>query len=222
MLWLLNYVVLDYDLQFGAAGMLFDLLHRLGLESPPPRNLLMKVTWSLGCLTVYFIIPGLFTRFVLKKPLSYLGISPAGFLKHFGLYLLLFLPVAASVVVVSYRAEFQATYPFYHNPASLWHLVAWDLFYAVQFFGLEFFFRGFMLAGWKERIGWRAVLFMIIPYCMIHFPKPSLEALGAIVAGSVLGILALRTRSIWGGVCIHVAVAWSMDVASLWQRGWFR
>jgi len=59
---------------------------------------------------------------------------------------------------------------------------------------------------------------MLIPYCMIHFQKPLLETFGAIVAGLILGLLALRTRSIWGGATIHVAVATSMDVAALIQR----
>jgi membrane protease YdiL (CAAX protease family) len=60
---------------------------------------------------------------------------------------------------------------------------------------------------------------MVVPYCMIHFGKPFLEALAAIAAGIVLGTLALKTRSIWCGVLIHVSVAISMDVAALVQRG---
>ena len=78
-----------------------------------------------------------------------------------------------------------------------------------------------MLGELKYRYGWKSILFMVVPYCMIHFPKPALEALAAIIAGTVLGILALRTRNIWGGVLIHVAVAVWMDMASLIQRGWF-
>jgi len=50
---------------------------------------------------------------------------------------------------------------------------------------------------------------------MIHYGKPVLETLGAIVAGTVLGTLALRTRSIWSGFLIHVTVAVSMDIAAL-------
>jgi len=54
---------------------------------------------------------------------------------------------------------------------------------------------------------------------MIHFPKPWLEATGAIFFGLFLGILALRSRSIWGGVAVHTGVALSMDIAALLQRG---
>ena len=58
---------------------------------------------------------------------------------------------------------------------------------------------------------------MIVPYMMIHFPKPWLEASGAIFFGLFLGVLALHTRSIWGGVLVHISIALSMDIAALLQ-----
>jgi membrane protease YdiL (CAAX protease family) len=56
---------------------------------------------------------------------------------------------------------------------------------------------------------------MVVPYCMIHYGKPMPETLFAIVAGLVLGTLALRTKSIWLGVLIHISVALTMDILSL-------
>ena len=70
-------------------------------------------------------------------------------------------------------------------------------------------------------MGAYAIFAMIVPYCMIHFGKPFLECLAAIVAGTVLGTLALKTRSIWCGVLIHVSVAWTMDLLSLWHTTGF-
>ncbi len=58
---------------------------------------------------------------------------------------------------------------------------------------------------------------MTIPYCMIHFGKPMPEALGAIGAGVVLGLLSLKTRSIWLGAAIHIGVAWTMDALAIWH-----
>ena len=58
---------------------------------------------------------------------------------------------------------------------------------------------------------------MTVPYCMIHFGKPMPETFGAIGAGVVLGFMSLKTRSIWLGAMLHVAVAWSMDAAALWR-----
>ena len=45
--------------------------------------------------------------------------------------------------------------------------------------------------------------------------QPSL--VGELIAGIVLGTLAMKTRSIWSGFLIHVSVAVSMDVAALLQ-----
>jgi membrane protease YdiL (CAAX protease family) len=60
---------------------------------------------------------------------------------------------------------------------------------------------------------------MVVPYCMLHFQKPGLESVGSIIAGGTLAIVALRTRSIFAGMAIHIAVAWTMDWLALWHRG---
>jgi membrane protease YdiL (CAAX protease family) len=56
---------------------------------------------------------------------------------------------------------------------------------------------------------------MVVPYNMIHYGKTLSESLGAIFAGIILGTIALRTRSIWGGVFVHVAVALTMDFLTI-------
>jgi membrane protease YdiL (CAAX protease family) len=60
---------------------------------------------------------------------------------------------------------------------------------------------------------------MLIPYCMVHFQKTAAESLGSLVAGVLLGWMAMRGRSLWGGALLHWAVAVEMDVLSLIQRG---
>jgi membrane protease YdiL (CAAX protease family) len=60
-----------------------------------------------------------------------------------------------------------------------------------------------------------AIAVMVIPYTMIHFPKPWLEATGAIAFGFFLGLLALRSRSMIGGFAVHAIVALSMDLFAL-------
>jgi membrane protease YdiL (CAAX protease family) len=121
-------------------------------------------------------------------------------------------------VAVSFDPEFQRYYPFYRQSHRSWiELVAWELLYAAQFFSLEFFFRGYWLTATRRALGSQAIFAMVVPYVMIHFGKPFPETLGAIVAGIVLGTLAMRTGSIWSGFLIHVSVAVSMDAASLLQ-----
>ena len=89
----------------------------------------------------------------------------------------------------------------------------------MQFAALEFFFRGFLVHGLVPRFGYLAVVVMVVPYNMLHFGKPMPEALAAIVGGLVLGTLALRTRSIWWGAALHIAVAATMDVLALGHIG---
>lgn len=92
------------------------------------------------------------------------------------------------------------------------------MLYALQFIALEFFFRGFLLHGAQPTLkSTNAIWLMCIPYLMIHFPKPWLEAVGALPFGLLLGWLALRSRSIWGGALVHITIAFSMDFFALWR-----
>ena len=76
-----------------------------------------------------------------------------------------------------------------------------------------------MVGALRRTMGAGAIFAMAVPYCMIHYGKPYFEAQGAIVAGVVLGSLAMRTRSIYAGFLVHITVAVSMDLLSLWKRG---
>ena len=121
-----------------------------------------------------------------------------------------------AVIIASHTPSFRHTYPFYRLAnRSGFDLWAWEALYAAQFVSLEFFFRGFILQGLRRALGSNAIFVMIVPYCMIHYGKPLPETLGAIGAGLILGTLAMRTKSIWGGVLIHIGVAMTMDVLAL-------
>lgn len=184
-------------------------------------RLIENITWSLGCFFCYFLVPAVVIKTVFRERLRDHGLAGGGFWRHLWIYAILFAPVGILVWMVSYSDAFLQRYPFYSRPAGLTDFLVWEAFYGLQFFSLEFFFRGFVLRGLAPRIGRYAIFMMVVPYTMIHFQKPFLETLGAIVAGTVLGTLALRTKTIWGGVAIHVAVAWSMDVAAVIQKGGF-
>lgn len=153
--------------------------------------------------------------------LAELGLSLRGFSQHVWVYGVLFAPVLVAVVIVSFTEEFSTYYPFYSEAhRSLFDFVVWEAFYIAQFFALEFFFRGFMIQPLRKVMGSSAIFAMMIPYVMIHYGKPILECFAAIIAGVVLGTLAMRTRSIWAGFLIHVSVALSMDIAAIWQTHW--
>jgi uncharacterized protein len=126
------------------------------------------------------------------------------------------------ILVASLLPGFQAKYPFYQlvENESIWpYLAVFWILYALQFVALEFFFRGYLLFGLSPRLGIAAVFVMVVPYTMIHFTKPLAEALSAILGGTVLGFLSLRTHSVWWGAALHIAIAMTMDVLALWHAG---
>lgn len=203
----------------GFIGLVSDVSPDAGAALQPFRPLLRIIIWSLGAFTAYFCVPALVVTRLFGHRLSDYGLSFKGIRGHLWVYFVLFLPVFGMVLMVSSAPDFQAKYPFYRDPVGITDLVIWECFYGLQFFSLEFFFRGFLIHGLKDRMGRYAIFVMVVPYTMIHFSKPFYESLGAVGAGSILGLLSLRTGSIFGGWLIHVGVALSMDIAALLHRG---
>ena len=179
-----------------------------------------KAWWAGWRLVGYIVVPAFFIHFVMKERVVDYGLSLKGVRDHAWIYGLGFGIVVIAVFFVSFDETFQRKYPMYeHAGRSVQDLLIWELMYAAQFFALEFFFRGYWIKTCERVMGGHAVTCMIVPYCMIHFGKPWPETIGAILAGLLLGTLVLRYRSIWAGVVVHVSVAISMDVMSLWQKG---
>jgi len=180
--------------------------------------------WVLVLCTFYFVIPVLWIKFFLKEPISDYGLKWKGVFKEYRIYFLMLCIMIPLVAFFSTTASFQVKYPFYElSPGEKLapYFWIWEGLYFLQFFALEFFFRGFMVHGLKHRFGIYSVLVMTIPYCMIHFGKPLPETVAAIAAGVVLGALSLKTRSVLLGVCIHYSVGLIMDLAALYHKGYW-
>ena len=177
--------------------------------------------WWTGChLLTFIVLPWLVIRFMFRERIVDFGWRWNLVGEHWRGYLLLLSPILVFVVLVSMGEDFVEHYPFYRHAGRSWlDLLLWELLYLSQFVFLEFFFRGFMLNALRPAMGANAVWVMCVPYLMIHFPKLWLEATGAILFGLFLGILALQSRSIWGGVLVHAGVALSMDLAALLRKG---
>jgi len=180
------------------------------------------IYWVSIVILFYCIPPFILIKWVFKEGLNEYGLSFKGAFTDYKVYLLMLCVMIPLVLFFSRTESFQSRYPFYdigEGESVYPNLLIWEVFYFVQFFALEFFFRGFMLHGTKQRFGFYSVFVMTIPYCMIHFGKPFPETIAAIIAGIVLGILSLKSRSIWLGVAIHYTVAITMDVCALYQKG---
>lgn len=180
--------------------------------------------WALAGFVYYGVLPPLVVKFVFRERLADYGLKLRGAFTDGWVYLVMLAVMAPLVWAMSFNPHFQATYPFYTHPKGtpLWpNFWRWELAYGMQFVGVEFLFRGFMIHGLRRRFGAYSIVIMTVPYCMIHFAKPLPETLASILAGLVLGFMSLRMCSVVLGVAIHMSVAMSMDFASMWQKGWF-
>jgi len=177
--------------------------------------------WVLARIFGYVLLPILTWKVLFPKVrVLDMGLHTKGFFSHIGLYALCLGVVLLAMVFVGQNADFAAYYPFYHAASRSWFdLLVWESIYFLQFFGLEFYFRGFLLEAFRYRMGSAAIFVMAVPYCMIHFGKPYLETHGAIIAGIVLGSLAMKTRSIYAGFLVHITVAGAMDLMALYGKG---
>lgn len=189
-----------------------------------PDNNLPALVWWVAIVTVfYFVIPVLIIKLAWKENLADFGLkfsSEAGFGRLLAACVAVMLPLT---YFMSLTAGFAAKYPFlqiYNGEPYIGRtLLIWELIYFIQFFGLEFFFRGFLVHTLKRSLGLYAIFVMTVPYCMIHFGKPPAETISAIIAGIFLGWLSYKNGSIWLGLILHCVVAFSMDVLALWNKG---
>lgn len=183
-------------------------------------GLLSLSHWVGFCVLGYVVVPVAYLKLTRRRLRDY-NLGFAGLWQHIRLYAVLFGLMVPIVVWASTWNAHQSIYPFYKQSGRSWlDLLAWQALYFTQFCALEFFFRGFLLQGLRRWVGYAAVFIMLPPYCMIHFfGKTFPESMASLVAGVILGTLAMRYRSIWGGALLHWFVAGSMDVLVLLQRG---
>lgn len=188
------------------------------------QNNLPGLAWWVAVVTVFYILfPVLIIKFVWRADLKDFGLKfkhEESFWKILAGGVVIMLPL---IYIASLTEGFAAKYPFLQiyngEPYLGGTLLAWELLYFVQFVGLEFFFRGFLVHSLKPSLGLYSVFVMTVPYCMIHFSKPMPETFSAIAAGIFLGWLSYRNGSIWIGLILHCTVALSMDLFALHAKG---
>jgi len=172
-------------------------------------NLSSLVTLILPLFILYYSL----TYF---KPERYgLRLNGAKIIPYFWLILFM-IPL---IYVASFSDDFLKTYPTYtdYNEYTALDIDQWitagiyELCYGFDFLSVELFFRGFMVIALSRFVGKEAILPMITVYCFLHFGKPAGEAISSIFGGYILGILAFRSRNIYGGLIAHLGVAWGMD-----------
>lgn len=174
------------------------------------RRLFFEV-WQSSLLMVFLVAACWFL-----KDKDWAGLKPRGKLWPYWIMLMLMVPL---VYWASLRPDFRAQYPkalygsgIAADPASFnvkWLLI--EMWYGLDFITIEWFFRGFFMWTMYRLIGRKAMWSMCLFYLTIHLGKPWPETLSSFFGGFILAVFGLHTRSIWGGVIVHMGIAWLME-----------
>jgi hypothetical protein len=135
-------------------------------------------------------------------------------------YLLMLLIMIPLIAAASTQPDFLAVYPkmktvagVYNEPGmQWWHKLFFEISYGTDFITIELFFRGFLILAFIKWAGKDAILPMACFYCTIHFGKPMGECISSYFGGIILGVIVYHTRSILGGLIVHLGIAWLMEL----------
>jgi len=163
------------------------------------------------------IVPLILIPLVLKgKPADYgfrLGDYKFG-LKSSLLFIVVMLPF---LWFASGSKSFASTYPqggpFVRENISV--LLYYELFVGFYMLGWEFFWRGYMMFGLKQKFGYYAIFIQMLPFFILHRGKPDIETFASIFGGLILGIQAWRANSFIYCFLVHWCVMIFVDVISV-------
>jgi hypothetical protein len=194
------------------------------------QETLIKNIWSsdaqifwLRCLNwvvrvFVVLVPVLIIWFIKdRNNQPFYGTAALQYVKPYLIMLLIMIPLIA---LASTQKDFLQMYPkakFIAQldlPAKKWHYVIYELCYGFDFVSIEFFFRGFLILSLLKICGPHCIVPMACFYCTIHFGKPMGEAISSFWGGLLLGIVSYNTQSIWGGLMVHLGIAWLMEAGS--------
>lgn len=138
--------------------------------------------------------------------------------RHIKYYIMMFLALLPILYFASTIESFHQIYPRYNLyvfEADLGVFVTYSLFYLIyltNFIAVELYFRGALMLYRGSSTIYERVVPMIILYSMYHIGKPIEELISALFGGLILGIIAFRTKSIMGGIYLHISIAFFLDI----------
>jgi hypothetical protein len=183
-----------------------------------------KVSINLMSFVVIVLPLIIFYRFYEKESKNCYGLTAFKF--DYSPYVIMLLIMIPLIAAASFDQSFLRQYPMYKTSGAHIEMgvdewvttAAYETAYALDFVTVEFLFRGFMVIALMSTLGRGAVLSMAVTYCFLHFGKPPAEAISSIFGGYLLGVIAYETRSIWGGIILHMGIALSMEFAAYLQK----
>ena len=85
---------------------------------------------------------------------------------------------------------------------------------ALELFGWEYVFRGWVLFGYARKYGPEALWIQAVPFAVAHIGKPGIETLSTIFGGFAFGWVAWRTGSFLYSFLIHWFIATFIVIVS--------
>lgn len=144
-------------------------------------------------------------------------------------YLIMLLIMVPLIAAASTQTDFLTVYPklkgirnFLNTHPSPIYTLLYELSYGIDFVGIELFFRGFLILAFIKWAGKDAILPMACFYCTIHFGKPLGECISSFFGGLVLGVVTYHTRTILGGLIVHLGIAWLMEIGGYFGNLFFK
>ena len=174
------------------------------------------IYWPMRLLVMSLILLVVWITFYRNE--SFFGFTIKNFKwKPYLLMLLIMIPLIAAA---STQQDFLNMYPKLHDVDTVlagvdnnWiYKLFHELSYGSDFISVELFFRGFLVLAFVKIAGKDAILPMACFYCTIHFGKPLGECISSYFGGMLLGIVVFHTRSIIGGLMVHLGIAWLMEL----------
>ncbi len=190
------------------------------LNFPDGRYWNLILHWPVKAILLFFILVILWK--VDGHPHTGPGLRYNADIGHYLPFLLVMLPI---LYIAAGGQSFQNSYPKFQqvqfieavsSQSWLWYLL-YELSYGIDFFSIEFFFRGFLVLAFARYAGIQAILPMAAFYCVIHFGKPVAECISSFFGGMILGAIVYHSKSIWGGLLVHLGIAWAMELL-VWIR----
>ena len=174
---------------------------------------------------VFYLIPILLIKYIFDRKEKHIyGLTSTGF--DYKPYLYLLLLITPFIIGASFQSTFRAQYPFFKAwrfgeiaGLAVWQTTTiYEILYGISFIFLEWVFRGALILGLVVFMGKKTILPMVATYAFLHFGKPLPETISSIFGGYILGVIALYSRSVFGGCLIHIGIAYLMDFSAIVQH----
>ncbi len=161
--------------------------------SPTSRN-------YLDSILLFVIIPLGITVFVFKEKPSDFGFKLGDWKTGLLLTFLGLLFMGPIIWFLGTRNSGMQGYYNYSQEGLIWKK-------ALELFGWEYLFRGWILFGYARKYGPDALWIQAVPFAVAHLGKPEVETLSTIFGGFAFGWVAWRTGSFVYSFFIHWFIA---------------